>query len=720
MQGNQVRITAKRVLFVLRKLCWGIMALALGYALVLLAMVVWLFEYRLHQWPVFVYAAPFTFRVGDDITKNDLLERLNRLGYTSAQFAVPDPGEWHQSGSGININLKHSHFTNMGLASGPISVSLDWNRIRSIRLMRSLQDVDQVTLEPELLYVVPGSGFGPELCRSADLNRVPSLLVDAILLTEDVRFYAHQGIDFEAIRNALVTNVKAGRYVQGGSTIPQQLMRMTMLSPEKTMGRKINEVALAVIADALYDKDTILQAYLNRVYFGQWGPFPIRGVKEATRLFFGKDLQQLDPAECALLAAVIRAPNVINPYRHPERALGRRNMVLGLLFKAGKLSRDEYEEASATPVRMRKPGAFPVRASAFVDLVKDSLPLNSSEAGASAARQDICTSLDPLLQVKSESLVKTLGEAGAQAHCLVADPQTGVLRAYLAPGPGRWSGAGGNAETFLPIIAIPGLIAQKRDDAQFTLTSPVFVPQRVDTAVTFRQAFTTERAFVVQKLLASVGSERILAALKEFGVQGVPRGDRDLGIDPMTPLEVAQSYATLATLGNSAVIGPTVSHFENGTGGPPPERKRVSMSPAVLFLVNHLTKMPASGSPKEGTQEKAWTQPSIWTATDEQGVWGIAYRSDLLALVRVPGRTIREAVLKKKVLNILMDQDFSGTTPPPVPEGVVFQKICVQSGLRATSVCPQVIREPFLKGTQPTEWCPLRHDSASVRSELAK
>jgi penicillin-binding protein 1B len=719
VQGNPVRIEAKKILSIIKKVFWGLMALALGYVVVLLAMVIWLFEYRLHQWPGFVYTAPYTFRVGDDITRNDLLERLNRLGYSSAQFAVPDPGEWHQSGSGININLRHSHFTDLGMVSGPISVSLDWNRIRSIRLMRSVEDVDQVTLEPEILYIVPGSGFGPEFCRPAVPDKVPSLLVDAILLTEDVRFYDHQGIDFEAIRLALVTNVKAGRYVQGGSTIPQQVMRMTLLSPEKTMGRKINEVALAVIADALYEKDTILQAYLNRVYFGQWGAFPVRGVREATRLFFGKDLPQLDSAECALLAALIRAPNVINPYRHPERALGRRNMVLGLLFKAGKLSREEYEEATASPVKMRKPGASPVRATAFVDLVKDSLPQGFAEASTLAGRPGVCTSLDPLLQMKAESLVKTLGEAGAQTHFILANPQTGALRAFLAPGPAKWNGAGGNAETFLPFIVIPGLIAQKRDDAQFTLTSPIFVPERVDASITFREAFTTQRTFLVRKLLTSLAKERVLSSLKEFGIQATRKGDQDIGVEPMVPLEVAQCYATLAALGNSAALGPAVSYFDRGNVAAT-ARKRVSISPSVLFIVNHLTKMLTPGSPKDGAQEKAWMQPSVWTATDEQGLWGIAYRPDLLVLVRVPGRSVREEALRKKVLSILSDQDLSGASPPPVPEGVVFQKICVQSGLRATSVCPHVIREPFLKGTQPTEWCPLRHDSASVRSELAK
>jgi len=124
--------------------------------------------------------------------------------------------------------------------------------------------------------------------------------------------------------DAIKTNIKARRYVQGGSTISQQLIRMTILRPEKTLWRKINEVFLALAADAIYSKGTILQAYLNRIYLGHWGSLPVKGVEEASRNFFGKSLNELDPADCAFLAAAIRAPNVINPFKHPERAKGRR------------------------------------------------------------------------------------------------------------------------------------------------------------------------------------------------------------------------------------------------------------------------------------------------------------------------------------------------------------------------------------------------------------
>ena len=289
-------------------------------------------------------------------------------------IAVPEPGEWKLSGSDLRIFFKHCPLRGEEFLSGPADLTLDWNRVRSIRLDRSRVEVNQVTLEPELIQIIPGPGYAPELCRPVPLDQIPSLLIDAIILTEDPHFFSHAGIDLGSIRQALQTNLKAWRYVQGGSTIPQQLVRMVLLSPEKTLWRKINEVLLAVVADGLYSKQRILETYLNRVYCGQWGPFPIKGVTEAARHLFGRNLNELDAAECALMAGIIRAPNVINPARHPDRALARRNMVLGLLFKAGKISRDTYEEAINRPASMRKGAPVLVKASAFVELVKDLLP----------------------------------------------------------------------------------------------------------------------------------------------------------------------------------------------------------------------------------------------------------------------------------------------------------------------------------------------------------
>lgn len=692
---------------------WLLVAAA-GYVLILVAIVVWTFEVKLNRWPIFIYSAPFAIRVGDDLGNSRLAERLARLGYVKTSTAVPNPGQWTQSGSGFNINLKHCPLSGEGIVSGPVSLNLDWNRITSIRLMRSLEDVTGVTFEPELLSIIPAKGYAPELCRPVILGRIPGLLIDAVVLTEDTRFFTHQGIDLSSIADAVRTNIKAGRYVQGGSTISQQLVRMAILNPEKTMGRKINEILLAVAADAVYSKKRILQAYLNRVYFGQWGNIPIRGVSEAARHLFGKDLSELDAGECALIAATIRAPNVINPYRHPERALGRRNTILGLLLKAGKISRDEYEEAVNSPVKMLKPGSASLKASAFLDLVKETLP--GDLPGAAGTRQDVITSVDPLLQYEAELALKGMEDAGVQSHLILANPETGELKAYCAPALQKWSGSGGSVETFAPLVIIPALIPDKPDRARYTLTSQLFIPTH-SSAVTFRQAFRNDAPFLVEKLVSTLGQDKICSVLKEFGVNARSSGD-SVAVDPVHPMGMAQIFSILATLGTKVTFGPGTKIVGDYGTETAPERKRVGIKPAVLYIANHAMKGLEPAQPGDEGQDSNWSQPSVFSARDAGGSWGVAYRGDTLLVLRVQGNHPKEVKIGTLVNRLLRKPDSGSHVPARIPDGIVFRKICVLTGLRATSICPKVIHEPFLKGTQPGEWCPHRHESGSVRSEM--
>jgi penicillin-binding protein 1B len=706
-------VKPKKILSALKKAIQLLLILVCGYFLVLALATLWTFEVKLYRWPIFVYAAPFSIRVGDDINRIRLFERLARQGYSESPVPVPEPGEWSRSGSGITIFLRHCPIKGGEIASGPVTLTLDWERVRSMRFMRSLEEVNSISLEPELIQVIPPSGFGQELCRPVSLRQIPPLLVDAVVLTEDPRFFTHSGVDLVSIGRAFIANIKAWRYAQGGSTIPQQLIRMVMLSPEKTMGRKINEVFLALTASALYSKKTILEAYLNRIYYGQWGPFPIKGVSEAARHFFGKGLGELDAAECALMAAIIRAPSVITPRRHPERALARRNMVLGLLFKAGKISRECYDEAINRPVIMKKPGQIQVRAAAFAELVRAGLPAQVPGTGPKNLRQDVLTSLDPLMQSDSERRLRRLGEAGARAHLLLVDPQSGDIKAFIAPSPETgWSGVGGNIATVLPLIIAPALVPEDPAHPKFTLTSTFFVPTQPSGMMTFREAYRKDREFLIRNLVSSLGAERIVSVLREFGAPARQAAGGGVTLDPVNPIDLAQSYALMATLGNAGVINPgiRVTNWGNPSVEGPPKR-HVSVKPAAIYMANHLMKGLESVAINESLADKIASRPSLFSARDEQGIWGVAYRSDMLLVIRLPGIPLSNARIRKLMLRLL---------PPPgqgfmasVPEGLVFRNICVESGLLATSICPRVVKEPFFKGTQPVEWCPYRHDTAA-------
>lgn len=707
-----------RILSLIKKVVTLLVLLGVGAMLAAVAVVVWTFEVKLQRWPLFVYGSSFEVRLGDDTSEIKLQERLARLGYVPSMTLVPQPGQWARVGAEFTVFFRDSSFQEQGVVTGPVSFSLEGDRVRSLRDMRSLRELERVTLEPELIHIGSADGAEGTLCRGVPFSYMPPLLVDAVLLTEDTHFWVHHGIDLASIQQALKTNLREGRYVQGGSTITQQLVRMSMLTPQKTLGRKAAEIVLSLTADAVYSKERILEAYLNRVYLGHWGQFPVQGVAEAARVFFGKNLSQLDAADCALLAAVIRAPNVINPLRNPDRARTRRNMVLGLLLKAGKINAETYEEAVNTDPVMAKGTQATTRAPAFIDMVKAQLPGNVPSRGRWATRQDVLTSLDALLQHEATTELRAFGEVGVQGHIIVARPSTGEILALVSPvGPRQWSGAGGNPELVLPFLTLGALMPDQQDLPQYTLASPFVLPGETTKRFTLRELFYRDRPFLSSILSRTVPQDRIMTILTDFGLPTRNSAGKEFAIEPMTPMMVAQSYALLASLGKAGILAPQVKILGHPPYETPIAMKHSTVNPALIYLVNHLL-VPADRSPdiasdvERPSEGQRRPKPSSFLARDAEGLWAIAYHTQALALLRFPSGTTNDRRCQAAALRLLPYRSTEQRNAPQIPKGVVMRDICLDSGLRATSLCHRVIKEAFLKGTQPSEWCSLHHEPA--------
>lgn len=714
-------------------------ALAIAFAVymgIAAVVVVWAFKVPLKQWPTYVFSEPFTLKVGADIQSVNFRERLKRLGYQQTEDPVVETGKWNESVLGLRVSLRPYLPTCRTVVTGPVSITLDMNIVRSIRLLKSDQEVDFMSIEPELLTLFNGQAQGSDICRPIPLDRINPMLIDAILLTEDTRFYSHWGIDISAIARATQANLKQWRYAQGGSTITQQLVRMTLLNPKKTILRKLNEMALAVAVNAIYSKKRVLEAYLNRVYLGQWGQFQVKGVAEASRLFFGKDTRQLEPAECAFLAATIMAPNVINPHRNTSRARSRRNVILGLMLKAGKISREDYDLAMDRPVVMNRPGAPPAKAPAYIELVQEKLARDFPALGNKAEHLDVLTSLDPVLQNSAVEVVNRFGKHGS---CLIAADQNGRITAYALGGPSTWDPNSIGPEVFAPLHLIPALSPEKNQPPRWTLTSAMFVPEGAQASVTFREAFRKHTSALIEKIDSALGPERLLSVLSEFDVRAGRAKNGKIEYETMRPLEVAQVYTYLASPGKRLRLGPdlTVSGMATGTAGSPasveilprngtngspggtagsPGIGAVPVNPGVIFLVNHaLMGYEAPSSLAVDGPGKEHDLPSLFTTRDAGGLWAIAYDRQGLVALRVGGDELKEAAGAKIVTQLLLasaawQSPAEGNSNQP-PSGVVFRRTCLESGMRATSLCPRVIRLPFLQGTQPTEWCQIRHQS---------
>jgi penicillin-binding protein 1B len=541
------------------------------------------------------------------------------------------------------------------------------------------------------------------------LDEMNPALIDAVILTEDVRFREHHGIDLTSILRAVKANWRAGRYVQGGSTIPQQLIKMTMLSPEKKMTRKILEASMAVAADLIYSKDTILKSYLNRVYLGHVGARPVQGVGEASRLYFAKKCSDLSVEECAMIAGMIKAPNVINPIKRPARARKRRNMILGLLRDAGKISEPEYIRAANSLVSMRNPELISVKAKAFMDLIK----ARASEFGElkekiSKARV-LSTTIDPLEQEKSNKVYRSLITDGQKGRIIRIDTVNGQIKAYA--GSLKWSGAGGALDTISPFLALAALSPENGAPPRYTLTTPFYPSKAPRKPVTFTKAFHVHRKQLLDKLISGLGVARISRVLENCNIPFRVTNGR-IELQPMTPMELACKYSVFPGLGRgvkphfliTAESGPNFSGSQSGF--------KVPVQSSVIFLVNRLLKPYSLIQKRHGLSTGLWKAPSIIVSKESNGVWGIAYWHENLTLVRFSDTTLPlesvSAALEK--LNPKPKHYVHKRYPPP--NGLLFRKVCLESGLRATSLCARVVAAPFLKGTQPSEWCPLtKHES---------
>ena len=693
----------KRSLTTISRAFLFLFATALAVAAVV---VIWAFELKLTKFPVYIYSSPVRISVGDDIDNVEMTERLTRLGYTRTSKGNVGLGEWRLSDWSLTINFRKPPVSGYRLIQGPVNMNLESGRIKDIRLMRSQQQASEIIFEPEILHIIAARGYGQELCRFVPLKEIPQLLVDAIVLTEDSNFMSHHGIDWSSVLTAIKSNIEAGRYVQGASTITQQLIKMTLLSNEKTLWRKINEIVLSIVADAIYSKKTILESYLNRVYFGQLGAYPINGVYEAASELLGKSLDELDASDCALLAATIRGPNVINPFRHPERATGRRNIVLGILLKNGKISREAYDEALEKPVSMQKPGASPVRAPGLMDLVSSTDSM--TQATMEKTNRFVVTTIDPILQLRMDSGLRKLVEPSVSLQAMLLNPENGSIMALHAQAGMYKKSFQGSLDLFSPFVMIPAFSTEKKSAPKYALTSQIFLKDSDNESFTVLQSFRNDRPSLISRIIRSVGADRVSEVLREAGVDSELKSTGEILIGPVDIQKLASIYSLAANVGDFSE--PSIVYKTGNLETPDSRaRRRPALSASAIYLVNHMLKNTSQTDEGDNMALNLNKIPSRLISTDPEGTWGIVYNSNALMVIRL-NAVLRDTGRISAFTDYVMAPLISRTATAHAPSGILFRRICSESGLRATSMCSKISVEPFISGTQPHEWCPIRHE----------
>ncbi|MGH9650590.1 MAG: transglycosylase domain-containing protein, partial [Terriglobales bacterium] len=322
-----------------------------------------------------IYAAPRVLRVGQKLQVHEVAGYLRRAGYTADDSTESETGNYRILGNGIEIRPGPASY--FGQHSARIDV--EGGKVARIQVSgSSARQAPAYELEPLMVT----SFFDTEQRtkrRLVSFDDIPKVLVDAVLAIEDRRFFDHSGVNFFRFAEAAWVNLREGKPSQGGSTLTMQISRGFFLTPEKTVKRKLTEILIAFQLEQRFSKKQIFELYANQVYMGQRGSFAIRGFGEAARSYFGKDMKSLTLPEAALLAAVIQRPSYLSPYRHPERAQERRNLVLDGMVETGAISREEADRAKATAMKLAPPNVEASDAPYFVDLVKEQLLERHSE-----------------------------------------------------------------------------------------------------------------------------------------------------------------------------------------------------------------------------------------------------------------------------------------------------------------------------------------------------
>ncbi len=708
--------------------------------------------------PSRLYARPLVLREGMVLEPPELVKILNGLRYEQKPDLPAAPAEFSLAENAVTLIARPG----TDVADEPVALVFEKGRLKQMVGLRTKKRYPSQTLEPELItYLFDDSR---EKRRIVKYEELPDMLVKAVLAIEDRRFFSHPGLDPLRIIGAALRNLRAESYLQGGSTITQQLVKNFFLTPERTIRRKAQEAFLAFVLERRASKQEILELYLNEIYLGQSGSFSINGMGEAARMYFRKDVSNLTLNECALLAGMIQSPNPYNPYRHRERATERRNMVLRAMQESGFIDAATAQAAIAQPVKVEAPTLDSAEAPYFVDLVGKQLAQRYDEKDLQTQNLSVHTSLDLHLQGLAQTaltngleavdkLVKKRNPTGTVQGSLIAlEPRTGAILALVG---GRSYGSSQYnrvilahrqpGSTFKPFVYLAAFEAIFEDPALPPITPATivedapsvfffedkeYIPENYEDEylgnVTLRRALSKSLNVATVKVAEMVGYDRVADLWNKkiaVGAQVRPYPAIALGSFEATPLEMATAYNVLAN-GGLKVEPVSVMQVTDEKGktleqhqAPPPARVVHEES---AFLVTNMMRSVLN----EGTAYNArlWgfttdAAGKTGTTNDLRDAWFAGYTPDLLCVVWVgyDDNTPLRLSGAKAALPIwveFMKNAVAGTKQRPFdipPENVIFVDIDKETGLLATPNCPKKISEAFIAGTEPLERCPL-HD----------
>ena len=691
--------------------------------------------------------------------KSLLEPKLNYTGYREVDTKVAQPGEYRYVGEDLEIYLQNFVYPDMEFHALPVLVDFDGSTIRAVKRINDGVTLRGARIEPELLTSIFNNEMEDRLPVS--LDAVPKVVIDAIIATEDRNFYSHEGISIRGVIRAVWSNLQSKSLGVGGSTLTQQLVKNLFLNPERTFRRKAMEAVMALLLEARYSKDQILETYLNEIYLGQNGSVQVAGVEQAAQVYFGKKVTYLTLPEAATLAGIIRSPNVLSPLRNPERAKVRRDTVLKLMLDQERITEAQYEDAVASPLTVTKFPRSSRTAPFFVDLVLKQLRETYPETQLKTEGLRIFTTLDTIMQRSAdrsldsgiadlEKRYKAIRNASSplQGVIVTIQPGTGYVKALV--GGRSYSKTQFNraiqarrqpGSLFKPFVYATAMDPSRGHQAFTAATllddSPIAVqagndtwrPQNYDNRfhglVTVRAALAHSYNIPAVRAAIDAGVPNVIKTATSIGVESrlEPYPSISLGSFEVTPLEIAYAYSVFANLG---VKAEPVSILAVSTrDGKLLESRNVQMkqvAPAgVAYVMNDMLQDVFQYGTAAKAKSLGFKRPfagKTGTTSNYRDAWFVGYSPRVLTLVWVgfdDARSVRLAGGDACIPIWTSHMNRIGGLLPDVewkrPDDVTSREIDPESGQLATPYCAVTRREIFVAGTEPTAVCALHAGS---------
>ena len=705
------------------------------------------FEGKRWELPAHVYANPVEIYQGLSLSPAQFESLLIDLRYQrTVNFS--SGGKYYRSGHVFTLQTREFVFFDGAEVSKKVKIYFNGGRVSVIKNANTGANEPLLRLDP-----VQVGSFYPSHKEDrilVKISEVPQTLIDGLIAIEDRDFYNHYGVSAKSIIRAMWVNMKAGAVVQGGSTLTQQLIKNFYLSSERSLWRKVKEALMALIIEAHYEKNEILEAYINEVFLGQDGERSINGFGMASVFYFNKPLKELKPHQTALLVGLVKGPSYYDPRRHPKRAVKRRNLVLDEMVRLGVLPDQQRKiakrfGADISAFKQIKSSRFP----AFLDLVRRQLSRDYKDEDLRTEGLNIFSTLDYNIQTTAEKLferkLKALNnqygiEKGKlQGAMVITRREGGEIVAVIGDRNPSFSGFNRALDAIRPIGSLvkPAVyLTALSDPSNYTLASLIddsaislkqrsgelWVPKNYDKLehgfVPLRTALSHSYNLATVRLGMNLKVPNVKRTLEELGVRRPikPYPSLLLGALALSPIEVTQMYQTLAGEGFFTHLRSiqSVTSSENSALQRYPLTVRQVANPSAVYLLNTALQQVMS----EGTGRSAYRYISrdfnlagkTGTTDELRDSWFAGFSGDYLAVVWLGRDDNKPSKLTgaSGALQVWSSVMSAISTQPVIltkPDDVEYSWVDPQ-GFRANELCANAVQYPFIKGSLPSEFSP--------------